>query len=153
MPCPPALRTRALGCVTGVPGVLTVVAALLALLALAAPRVVHLDAPGGVASLPWWALALMFGVVEMCVLHVQVRREARTVSLHEMPLVLGLFLASPAAVLVARVVGPLPVLLLHRRSSPIKVVFNLTLLTTDTAVAIAVFRLFPVTSVTSDVAA
>ena len=150
---PAALRARVLARVTGLSGVLTVVAALLALLALVAPVVVHLGPVGAGTHLPWWALALMFGVVELCVLHVQVRREAHTVSLHEIPLVLGLFFASPAAVLLARLVGPVPVLLFHRRQSALKVVFNLALFLADAAVAIAVFRLFTLTSVTADAVA
>src|SRR5689334_12032575 len=43
----------------------------------------------------WWQLMIMFAVAELFVLHVQVRREAQTVSLSEIPLVLGLFFAAP----------------------------------------------------------
>ncbi|MDT7547143.1 MAG: hypothetical protein QOE99_3253, partial [Actinomycetota bacterium] len=46
-------------------------------------------------ALPWGVLIVLFAVAESSVLHIQLRREARTVSLSEIPLVLGLFLASP----------------------------------------------------------
>ena len=37
--------------------------------------------PGGGPEIPWWVLAVLFGAVEVTVLHVQVRREAQTLSL------------------------------------------------------------------------
>ena len=129
----------------GLRGVVLVIAALLAVLASTAPGLVALPALSEQHALPFWALLLLFAAVEVCVLHVQVRREAHSISLHEIPLVVGLFLASPLAVLGARLLGPLPVLLLVRKQAPVKVVFNEVLFVTDAAVALAVFRAFGVT--------
>ena len=57
----------------------------------------------------------------------QVRRETRTVSLSEIPLVIGLFLASPLSLVVGRLVGSAAVLIFYRRSPPLKTAFNLAL--------------------------
>jgi diguanylate cyclase (GGDEF)-like protein len=103
----------------------------------------YLDAPGPAASvdLPWWALAAGFAATEACVFHLQIRREARTVSISELPLVLGLFLASPLQLLVGRLAGSAAIFVLHRRSSLLKTVFNLAMIALQTTVAVAVFRL------------
>ncbi len=96
-----------------------------------------LDSP----LLPWWILAPAFAATELIVLHIQVRREAQTVSVSELPLVLGLFFAAPIALVVGRFLGSAAVLVLHRRSSPLKTLFNLALVTAETTVAVWVFRL------------
>jgi diguanylate cyclase (GGDEF)-like protein len=126
---------------TGTPGALVVTLALAAVsVALLPSALAHTGTTSG-PSLPWWVLALMFGAVEMCVLHVQVRREAQTVSLSEIPLVLGLFLASPLALLAGRVLGPFLVFVVHRRQSPVKLAYNTALLTANVSVALTVFSL------------
>ncbi|MGY1724583.1 putative bifunctional diguanylate cyclase/phosphodiesterase [Blastococcus sp. SYSU DS0533] len=98
-------------------------------------------APLATVSLPWWALAIGFAATEACVFHVQTKREARTVSVSELPLVLGLFFASPLQLLVGRLVGSGLVFLVHRRSSVLKTSWNLALVTLETAVAVALFHL------------
>ena len=50
-------------------------------------------------------LAVMFGLAEVYVLHVQVKREAQTVALSEIPLVLGLTFAAPTLLVGALVLG------------------------------------------------
>ena len=52
-------------------------------------------APG--PRLDWWLLAAMFAVAELIVVDVQIRREAQTISLCEIALVLGLVFADPGA--------------------------------------------------------
>jgi hypothetical protein len=47
-----------------------------------------------------------FAATEACVFHLHAGRQARTVSVSELPLVLGLFLASPLALLAGRLLGP-----------------------------------------------
>src|SRR3954451_3782735 len=78
-------------------------------------------------SIPWWLFALTFAVTESVALHIQVRREAQGVSGSELPLVIGLFLATPMALLVGRVVGSLVVLILHRRAPWLKTTFNIAM--------------------------
>ena len=52
------------------------------------------DAPIGL-RIPWWLLALMFAATELWVFHIQVGREAQSISISEIPLVLALFYAVP----------------------------------------------------------
>jgi diguanylate cyclase (GGDEF)-like protein len=91
-------------------------------------------------QLPWWALTLGFVVAEVFVLNIQARRETQAISFSEIPLVLGLFLAAPFAMLVGRVLASGAVMILHRKSPPLKIAFNLALHLSDTCVAIAIFR-------------
>jgi diguanylate cyclase (GGDEF)-like protein len=97
--------------------------------------------PAGADALPWWLLAVGFAATEACVFHVQTKREARTVSISELPLVLGLFFASPLQLLVGRLVGSAAVFLIHRRSSVLKTSWNLALVSLQTVVAVTVFQL------------
>jgi diguanylate cyclase (GGDEF)-like protein len=92
-------------------------------------------------SLPWWFFAIAFALTESVVMHIQVRREAQTVSLSELPLVLGLFFAAPAALLAGRLVGSVLIFVFQRRSSPLKIGFNIALLAAETCLAISVFQL------------
>ncbi|GAA0638554.1 hypothetical protein GCM10009547_48440 [Sporichthya brevicatena] len=95
----------------------------------------------GPTHLPWWAMVLMFAVAEMVVLHIQIRREAQTVSLSEIPLVVGLFMAGPEGLLVGRVVGSLLIFVFHRRQAPIKVAFNTALVFASGALALTIWSL------------
>ena len=70
--------------------------------------------------IPWWLLALMFAATEIWVFHIQVGREAQSISISEIPLVLALFYSMPEDLLVARVVGPALVMLLHRKQTLLK---------------------------------
>jgi diguanylate cyclase (GGDEF)-like protein len=90
-------------------------------------------------ALPWWALAPIFTATEIFVLHIQRRREAQIVSFSEMPLVLGLFFAAPAALLLAQFLASAAVMVLHRRTPPLKTAFNLALGLTETCIAVALF--------------
>src|SRR4051794_11090162 len=94
-----------------------------------------------VVRLPWWLLAAGFAATEACVLHIQIRREAQTVSISELPLVLGLFFAGPLELLVGRLLGSALILLFYRRSSGLKTVWNLSSVSLQTAVAVALFHL------------
>ena len=101
----------------------------------------HPPAPPAGLQLPWWLLALMFAATELWVFHIQVGREAESISISEVPLVLALFYAVPEDLLVARVVGPALVMLLHRRQTLLKSGVNISLVFADTTVALCVFRL------------
>ena len=90
-------------------------------------------------TLPWWVLALAFAATESIVLHIQRGRQARSVSMSELPLVLGFFFATPLALLVGRLVGCAVTLVTLRRCPPLKTFFNLALFAAETAVSVAVF--------------
>src|SRR5205085_2299543 len=72
---------------------------------------------GGV-HLRWWMLAVGFAATELFVVHAHVRGSAHSLSLSELPLILGLLLAHPQDVVIAQVAGPAVVLLLTRGHSP-----------------------------------
>jgi diguanylate cyclase (GGDEF)-like protein len=90
-------------------------------------------------TLPWWVLALAFAATESSVLHIQRGRQARSVSMSELPLVLGLFFAAPLALLAGRLIGCLVTLVSLRRCPPLKTFFNLALFAAETAVTLTVF--------------
>jgi diguanylate cyclase (GGDEF)-like protein len=91
-------------------------------------------------ALPWWALALAFAATEANVLHLQVTRQARSVSLSELPVVLGLFFAAPLDLAIGWLVGSAVAFVVLRRLSLLKASFNLALAGAETAVAVAVFH-------------
>ena len=96
--------------------------------------------PAGGVGAPWWALALVFYLVEAYVVHVHFRREAHTISLNEVGLVAGLYLLTPGSLLLAQLIGAGAALAFHRRQRPVKLMFNLGQLTLTTALAVLVFR-------------
>lgn len=91
-------------------------------------------------AIPWWSLIPIFVVVEILVVHVDLQRETQTISLSELPIVLGLFLVDPLHLVLAQVLGSFIALALHRRQAPVKLAFNLAQFALVTAVAIVVFR-------------
>ncbi|MDP9406419.1 MAG: sensor domain-containing diguanylate cyclase, partial [Actinomycetota bacterium] len=101
-------------------------------------RGAHVPAEG--VRLPWWVLAAAFALVEVCARNVQVRRHGATLSMTEIPLVLGLFFATPLALVVGRLAGSL-VALLGRRQPPVKLAFNTSHVAADTTLALAIFSL------------
>jgi len=76
-------------------------------------------------QIPWWALAAGFAATELFVIHAHVRGSAHSLSLSELPLVLGLLLAEPSDLVIAMVVGPAVVLVCTRGQSPVRLLFNL----------------------------
>ena len=76
-------------------------------------------------SIPWWGLAGAFACSELFVIHARVRGSAHSLSLSELPLVLGLLLASPSDLVIAIVLGPAVVLVLTRGQDPVRLLFNL----------------------------
>jgi signal transduction histidine kinase len=96
-----------------------------------------LDTP---VTLRWWAIAPLVYVAEMMVVHLRYRREAHSFSLSEIPLVIGLFFAPPADLVIAVVVANLLVLTIHRRQPALKLMFNIAAFALTATVAVAVFR-------------
>ncbi|MCA1831008.1 MAG: EAL domain-containing protein, partial [Actinobacteria bacterium] len=92
--------------------------------------------------LPWWGLAVGFFVSEVLVIHLPLRRDAHSLSMSELPLVIGLFFSSPIAIVAARFVGAGSALVVHRRQRGVKLAFNLTQLCLESTVAVCVFSAF-----------
>ena len=85
-------------------------------------------------------LVALFALAESCVVHVYVDRQARTFSLSEIPLVLGLVYLSPIVLVAARVIGSAVALTTVRRQPFTKLLFNLSYFLLDTCVAVLVYR-------------
>lgn len=113
-------------------------AAGLALYVFAVRDLAPIDAPFQVS---WWMLAIAFAMTEVFVAHLKYRRDAQTYSLSEVPLLVGLCFATPAGLVVGRLLGALVALTLHRRQAGLKLAFNLGLfLLLDACLAQIVFR-------------
>jgi diguanylate cyclase (GGDEF)-like protein len=126
------MRTAGIAAVTTLCAV--VAALLLADLRSAAPPA------GAPLHLAWWVLAPMFVLAEVCVMHVHIRSDAHTVSLNEIPLVVGLAFCAPAELIVAQLAGACFALAVHRRQPLPKLGFNLASLTLSASAAVLVFR-------------
>jgi diguanylate cyclase (GGDEF)-like protein len=88
---------------------------------------------------PWWGLAVLFALAELCAIHLEFRRESHTFTLSELPLVAGLLFGTPAGLVAGRLLGA-GVVLVHERKRPIKITLNLSLFALETAVALIVLH-------------
>jgi hypothetical protein len=86
-------------------------------------------------AIPWVVFAAMFCIAEARRVHVHFRRNAHSFSLSEIPLVLGLYFASPQTLVSSRFSGALVALSLIRRQPPAKAAFNLSLYAFEAEVA------------------
>jgi diguanylate cyclase (GGDEF)-like protein len=108
-----------------------------------------LAAMGGVVPVPvtgedlaaYLVLTAMAVVAEVFVLHVQVKREAQTLALSEIPLVLGLAFSSPGALVAGFVTGGALAYVFHRRQRGLKLAYNLALKATDGILAVTLYSL------------
>ena len=102
--------------------------------------VIDLPALRNSPQLSWWGLAIGFYVAELAVVHLRFRKDAHSFSMSEIPLVLGLFFATPAHLAIGQMVGIAAVYALHRRLPPIKFAFNIAQFGLQGALAVTVFR-------------
>jgi len=86
-------------------------------------------------------LTAMFALAEVFVLHVQVKREAQTIALSEIPLVLGLTFAPPPLLVLGFVLGAAGAYLLHRRQRGLKLAYNVSLKATDSLLTVVLYGL------------
>ena len=91
-------------------------------------------------QLPWWLIAVAYGLAEAFVIHLQFRRDDHSFSLSEIPLVVGLFFLRPDELLLALITGSAVALTVCRKQPLIKLAFNLANLTCVTSAAIVIFR-------------
>jgi diguanylate cyclase (GGDEF)-like protein len=92
-------------------------------------------------TIHWWELAPVFAATEAFVVHVHFRQSAHSLSLGEMPLVIGLLIASPSDVVIAQVVGSGLVLALNPGRSLVRLVFNVGQYALAASVAATLFHL------------
>src|SRR5688500_14289042 len=81
-----------------------------------------------------------FFAAEICVVHVTLHRQAHTCSLSEIPVVIGLVYLAPFELLSLRLIGAPIALLVVRRQSPTKALFNLAYFSVEIGLAIVVYR-------------
>jgi diguanylate cyclase (GGDEF)-like protein len=98
-----------------------------------------LPQPASGFHLPWPVLAGLFAASVVLRVHLQFRREVHSVTLMEVPLVLGLHLVSPASMVLARLAGSLPTLVIHSRQRGRKLLFNLALFGLEACLAALIF--------------
>jgi diguanylate cyclase (GGDEF)-like protein len=91
-------------------------------------------------QLSWWALAILYVIPESFPVHLSVGKETQSFSLSEVPLLLGLFLATPGDLLIGQAVGSGIALLVRRHQPFKKLTFNLASFAFSTSVAIVVFQ-------------
>jgi diguanylate cyclase (GGDEF)-like protein len=101
---------------------------------------IHGPGPPGSVSLQWWELAITFYLAEAWVVHVHLRKQTHTLSHTEIGLVLGLFFATPVALLVGQLAGSGLALAVNRRQKSMKLAFNLAEQSLCTGLALLVFR-------------
>lgn len=100
----------------------------------------HLGGIDRPLHLPWWALVAMFAAAEVYVVHVQFRRDAHSLSLSEIPLVLGLFFSTPEELVIGQLLGAALALALYRRQSLLKLVFNISHFCLEASLAVLIFN-------------
>jgi diguanylate cyclase (GGDEF)-like protein len=100
----------------------------------------HLEAPTAPLEIPWLALAAIVFVADAFIVHLHFRRDAFSVTLSELPLVLGLFFVDPIAFVLARLLGRGLLIGLVRRQRPVKVAFNMSIALLETSVAVLIFH-------------
>ena len=89
----------------------------------------------------WLVLSVLFAIAQSHAVNLQVKREARSVSLTDAPLVLGLLLVSPATFVMSRVAGGFIAQVVARRQhkEPLKLAFNTVTSAAEAATALAVY--------------
>ncbi|MEU8661595.1 GGDEF domain-containing protein [Actinoplanes philippinensis] len=97
--------------------------------------------PRGAGPLLLGSLVLLFALAERFTVKFPVRRGAHTMTLSEIPLVLGLLMIHPALLVLVRLAGALAGLILLRGQRGSKLVFNTILYLTQATMAGVVFHL------------
>jgi diguanylate cyclase (GGDEF)-like protein len=103
-------------------------------------RLIGPPPPNGAGPLLLGVLALLFALAERFTVKFPVRRGAHTMSLSEIPLVLGLLMIHPALLVLVRLVGGLAGLTVLRGQRGSKLLFNTALYLTQATMAAAVFH-------------
>jgi len=119
---------------------------LLNVLIAAAATAMMLGPLGGIPALgllphiPWPLLALLAAAAEVCVVHIHYQREAHSVAVRDVVVVLALASVTPRELVLAQIVGGALALIAHRRQAPMKLFFNLSLFALDGACVSWLFR-------------
>jgi diguanylate cyclase (GGDEF)-like protein len=99
---------------------------------------------------PFWTPAALFAAflaAEATHLHIEFRRQNNSISLSEIPLIVGLFFVDPLTLLLVRLLAAATVAVLQHRPL-VKALFNLALFSAEVVVASLVFYAFPTHDIT-----
>ncbi len=97
--------------------------------------------PIGSVQLEWWAIAIAAIAGELMVFNIEFRREVYTFTFSEMPLLIGLFLATPSSLIIGRLVGAAAFLVVHEHQQLRKLTLNLASFFGECIVLLTVFEL------------
>ncbi len=89
---------------------------------------------------PWWLLAVGFAASEMFPVHLDIRRNTWSLTLTEIPLIIGLVLSPSIDVVVGQVAGCIVAWGLIRRQALHKLSFNTSIAALEAAVAVIVYH-------------
>jgi diguanylate cyclase (GGDEF)-like protein len=98
----------------------------------------HLVVAPAPVEVRWWVVAAGFAAAERWVVHIHFRRSTHSLSLGELPLVVGLLFLDPPDLVLAGLFGSAAALLLDREIPPFKVFFNTAQFTLGTCAALVV---------------
>lgn len=101
------------------------------------PGLRQLDSP---FQVPLWAFVTLFALAEVCVVHIDLRRQVFSASLTEIPLVLGMYFIAPRGLVLSYLAGAAIALVIHRRQRILKLFFNLCHLALQASLAVIVFH-------------
>jgi diguanylate cyclase (GGDEF)-like protein len=102
---------------------------------------VDLEPIGHRTLLSWWSMALIAIAAELMVFNVEFRKEVYTFTFSEIPLVLGLFLASPLQLILGRLLGEAVFLAIKERQGLEKLALNMASFFSECVVLLAVYDL------------
>ncbi len=92
-------------------------------------------------TVPWWALAILFYAAEAFVIHLHIGRSAHSLSMSEVPVVVGLLTMAPIQFILVRVGASVLALLINRRQKAVKVAFNAAQWALCSVVSVAIVHL------------
>ncbi|MCU1498847.1 MAG: putative Diguanylate cyclase/phosphodiesterase [Acidimicrobiales bacterium] len=103
-------------------------------------RVVGLHRAPTDLDVPWWVLVPVFCAAEIFVVLLRSRRGAHSISLSEIPLVIGLAFSAPLGLVAARTLGGALALVFHRRQRGVKLAFNVSHFALEASLAVVVYH-------------
>jgi diguanylate cyclase (GGDEF)-like protein len=100
----------------------------------------QLRAPSAPTQLPWLLLAAGFAASDVMVIRFEFREEAHSLTLGDIPLLVGLVFTQPNWLMLSAILGFAIGMPLHRRQAPVKAVFNLALRALTVVVALVCYH-------------
>jgi diguanylate cyclase (GGDEF)-like protein len=100
----------------------------------------HLSAPWAPGRLAWPIVAAGFAASDVMVIRFEFREEAHSLTLGDIPLLVGLVFTQPHELMLSALLGFAIGMSLHRRQAPVKAVFNLAVRALTVVVALVCYH-------------